>query len=577
MKITIAQTAGFCMGVRRAMEMVLDTPGKHDGPIYTYGPLIHNPQVLDLLSEKGITILSEVPARGDGTVLIRAHGVPPEVKKKLGQAGFTVLDATCPRVIKVQAIIKKHARKGYTTIIVGNRDHPEVVGLLGYTGHDGHAVAGLDELKALPPFDRAIVVAQTTQDEQLYRELSEWTSRYYPHYKIFTTICDSTSRRQTEMKRLAQTMDALVVVGGRESGNTRRLTEIAKKSGKPAFPIETEADLDLAAFEKTQHVGITAGASTPNWMINRVFRTLEKISIKKGRSWHRALFILRRGLLLTNTYVALGAGCLCFACAKLQGFEGPFSYVLVAMLYVFSMHILNNLIGSKSDRFNDPGRAHFYQKYRPLLVTLAVLAGSYGLITAATMGPLPFLVLLVMSLLGLSYNLPLVPASVSQSHYRSIREIPGSKTVLIALAWGVATAVFPALASIGKITVATMVVFIWSTSLVFVRTAFFDILDMQGDRIVGRETIPLIYGQKSTTRLLKQALVALPLLLILATAVSLVTDLGVALTASPLFLFMVIIIHEQGHMLPGIRLEFLVESGFILAGFITLIWMMLAG
>ena len=577
MKISIAQTAGFCMGVRRAVEMVLDTPGKHEGPIYTYGPLIHNPQVLDLLTEKGISILSEVPVRGNGTVLIRAHGVPPDIKKKLVQAGFSVLDATCPRVIRVQAIIKKHTRKGYTTIIVGNRDHPEVVGLLGYAGHDGHAVAGLDELKALPPSDKAIVVSQTTQNEQLYRELSQWTSRHYPHYKVFTTICDSTSRRQTEVKRLAQTMDALVVVGGRESGNTRRLTEIAEKSGKLAFQIETEADLDLAAFEKIQHVGITAGASTPNWMINRVFRTLEKISIKRGRSWHRALFVLRRALLLTNAYVALGAGCLCFACAKLQGFEGPFSYVLVSMFYVFSMHILNNLIGSKSDRFNDPGRAYFYEKYRLLLVTLAVTAGSYGLITAATMGPMPFLVLLVMSLLGLSYNLRLIPASVSQGRYRSIREIPGSKTVLISLAWGIATAVFPALASIGKISMATMIVFIWSTSLVFVRTAFFDILDMQGDRIVGRETIPLIYGQKSTTRILKRVLVALPMLLILAAAVSLVTSLGVALTASPLFLFMVIIIHAQGYMLPGIRLEFLVESGFILAGLITLIWMMIAG
>ncbi len=121
-----------------------------------------------------------------------------------------------------------------------------------------------------------------------------------------------------------------------------------------------------------------------------------------------------------------------------------------------------------------------------------------------------------------------------------------------------------------------MIVFIWSTSLVFVRTAFFDILDMQGDRIVGRETIPLIYGQKSTTRILKRVLVALPILLILAAAVSLVTSLGVALTASPLFLFMVIIIHAQGYMLPGIRLEFLVESGFILAGLITMIWMMIA-
>ena len=577
MKITIAQTAGFCMGVRRAVEMVLDTPGKQAGPNYTYGPLIHNPQVLDLLTERGITILSEVPAQGEGTVLIRAHGVPPDIKKKLSRAGFNVLDATCPRVVRVQAIIKKHTRKRYTTIIVGNRDHPEVVGLLGYACHGGHAVAGLNELKALPPFDRAIIVAQTTQNEQLYREISEWTNNHYPNYKVFKTICNSTSRRQAEVKRLTQTVDALVVVGGRESGNTQRLTEIAKKSGKPAFQIETEADLDLSVFDKFQHVGITAGASTPNWMINRIFRTLEKISIKRGRSWYRALFFLRRGLLLTNTYVALGAGCLCFACAKLQGFEEPFSYVLVAMFYVLSMHILNNLIGSKADRFNDPGRAHFYQKYRPLLIILAVTAGSYGLITAATMGPIPFLVLLVMSLLGLSYNLRLIPAWVSQGHYRSIREIPGSKTVLISLAWGIATAVFPALASVGNISTATVVVFTWSTSLVFVRTAFFDILDMQGDRIVGRETIPLIYGQNPTTRILKIVLVVLPVFLILAAAVSLVTNLGVALTISPLFLFLVIVIHERGYMFPGIRLEFLVESGFILAGFIALIWMMIEG
>ncbi|RUA02942.1 MAG: 4-hydroxy-3-methylbut-2-enyl diphosphate reductase [Deltaproteobacteria bacterium] len=573
MKITIAKTAGFCMGVRRAVEMVLDTPSKYNSPIYTFGPLIHNPQVLDLLSEKGITTLTKVPDHGEGTILIRAHGVPPETKAQLSRAGFTVLDATCPRVIRVQVIIRKHTRKGYTTIIVGNRNHPEVVGLLGYAGQNGHVIAGTEELKALPVFDQAIIVAQTTQNQQLYEQITRWTGKHRAHYKIFNTICNSTSRRQIEVKELAHRSDAIVVVGGRESGNTRRLAEIVRETGKPAFQVESETDLNLADFGSLNRVGITAGASTPNWVLRRVFRTLDKESITKGRALHRAFFTLRRALLLTNIYVALGAGSLCFACAELQGFYDHFSTVLVTMLYVFSMHIMNNLIGAKADRFNDPGRAHFYQKYKLPLVLLAIMAGGYGLIIAATMGVLPFTVLLLMSLLGLSYNLPLLPDIFTKGRYRSIRDIPGSKTVLIAIAWGVATAVFPALVHINGISPATVVVFFWSTALVFARTAFFDILDMQGDRIVGRETIPLLFGEQATTRFLKLILTISPLVLIFSAAISLVTSLAVGLTVSPVFLYLVIAFHEKGHMLPGIRLEFLVESGFILAGLITLTWM----
>ncbi|MBA3037204.1 MAG: 4-hydroxy-3-methylbut-2-enyl diphosphate reductase, partial [Desulfobacterium sp.] len=130
MKILVAKTAGFCMGVRRAVEMALDLPNKHKGPIFTFGPLIHNPQVLDLLNEKGISIINDIPENGFGTVLIRAHGVPPGTKKSLKDSGFKVIDATCPRVIKVQTIIGKHAKDGYTSIIIGDKNHPEVIGLL---------------------------------------------------------------------------------------------------------------------------------------------------------------------------------------------------------------------------------------------------------------------------------------------------------------------------------------------------------------------------------------------------------------------------------------------------------------
>ena len=164
MKILLAKTAGFCMGVRRAVEIVLDAPSKHENPICTYGPLIHNPQVLNLLEEKGISILNNIPDHGSGTVLIRAHGVPPRTKGNLKKAGFKIIDSTCPRVIKVQTIIRKHAKQNYASIIIGDKDHPEVIGLLGYAGEKGCVVDNLNDLDSLPSFDRAIIVAQTTQN-----------------------------------------------------------------------------------------------------------------------------------------------------------------------------------------------------------------------------------------------------------------------------------------------------------------------------------------------------------------------------------------------------------------------------
>jgi 4-hydroxy-3-methylbut-2-enyl diphosphate reductase len=162
MKIVIAKTSGFCMGVRRAVEMVLDAPEEHLNPISTYGPLIHNPQVLEILKEKGISAFNETPQQGSGTVLIRAHGVPPATRDELKEVGFNVIDATCPRVIKVQTIIKKHLKKGFASIIVGDKNHPEVIGLHGYGGDKSYVAKNIDELVALPRFEDAIIVAQTT-------------------------------------------------------------------------------------------------------------------------------------------------------------------------------------------------------------------------------------------------------------------------------------------------------------------------------------------------------------------------------------------------------------------------------
>ncbi|MBU0767975.1 MAG: 4-hydroxy-3-methylbut-2-enyl diphosphate reductase, partial [Proteobacteria bacterium] len=575
MKILIAKKAGFCMGVRRAVEMVLDAPNKHENPICTFGPLIHNPQVLDLLREKDISILEHIPEYATGTVLIRAHGVPPQTKQNLKKAGYKIIDATCPRVIKVQTIIRKHAKINYASIIIGDKDHPEVIGLLGYAEGKGFVVDNLDDLESLPSFEKAIIVAQTTQNTLFFEEIKKWANNKFPHYKIFDTICDSTAKRQVEVQNLADSVDAVIVVGGQNSGNTKRLAEISKKTGKPTYHIETESEIDVDALSEVKCIGITAGASTPNWVIKKIYRTLEALPYKNKQGLQRVIFPIQRVLLLTNIYVSIGAGCLCYACIKIQGITNNLHHVLISMLYVLSMHILNNLIGTKADRYNDPDRSSFYNKNKILLAFLAFTAGGIGLMTAYSVGWIPFLILFGMSIMGLSYNLRLIPKRFSYDKYWRLRDIPGSKTVLIAMAWGIVTSVLPRLSVSGNIHLNMAIIFSWSLSLVFVRTAFFDILDMQGDRIVGKETIPILLGEKRALRLLKTILVINFGILFVSSAFQLISSLGFALLICPAFVFIILSAHERGYMLPGIRLEFLVESNFVMAGVMTLVWSLL--
>ena len=565
------------MGVRRAVEMALDAPSRHQQPIFTYGPLIHNPQVLAMFAERGITVLKTIPQAGAGTVLIRAHGVPPCVKLELRQAGFVVIDATCPRVVKVQSIIKSHARKHYAVIIVGDQDHPEVISLLGFAGKNAYVVGSLQALKELPEFEQAIIVAQTTQNKGFYEEVKAWAADRHPEYKVFDTICDSTEKRQYEVLDLARGVDAIVVVGGKNSGNTRRLAEIVSHSGKPAYFVESEEELDLESLAHLQCIGITAGASTPTWIIKRVVRALEQIPLKRWQGWRSFLMRMQRLALLTNFYVALGAGCLCYAATHLQRLPTSLPALNVAVLYLMSMHILNHLTGRAEDRYNDPDRERFYRHHKKLLTTLALSAGALGLVAAYQMGGVLFLTLLAMSLLGLSYNLTLVPRGLIRGlKFRRIRDLPGSKTILIAVAWGIVTAGLPALDSELGTWSAGLPAVIWATGIAFCRSAFFDFLDMQGDRIVGKETIPILLGPENSLRLLVAILAMTIALLPLGALSGLFSPLAFLLIVAPAFLWMIIIAYKRGQMLPGMNLEFLVESLFVLTGLLTFCYLLLA-
>lgn len=567
MKIIVAKTAGFCMGVRRAVELALEAPAQHQPPIRTFGPLIHNPQVLALFAERDVTVLDRIPASGEGTVLVRAHGVPPADKQRLKQAGFAVIDATCPRVVKVQSIIKSHAAKGYAAIIVGDQDHPEVISLLGFADDKGYVVGSMASLQTLPAFDNAIVVAQTTQNEAFYRQVKAHVADRHPHYKVFDTICDSTEKRQAEARRLAMEVDAVIVVGGKNSGNTRRLVEIVAESGKPAYHVETEAELDPDALSHVQTIGVTAGASTPTWIIKRVVRALEQMPIKRRKGWRSVVMRIQRLALLTNAYLALGAGCLCYAAIHLQNLATSLPALNAAFFYVMSMHILNHLTGRAEDRYNDPEREQFYNRHKWFLTAMAMAAGALGLVAAFRMGPMPFWALLAMSLMGLSYNLRLIPATMAHRFkFRRIRDVPGSKTILIALAWGVVTAGLPALAADDGRGLSGLSAMAWAACIAFARTAYFDLLDIQGDRIVGKETIATLLGPERAMRLIKVVTAAGAIYLPVAALLGVLTPLAYVMIVIPVYFWMLIVFQESGRLLPGLRMELLVESLFVLTG-----------
>lgn len=280
MNVILAQSSGFCFGVKRAMDMALETgeQAPADESVFTDGPLIHNQQALERLSERGVVPLEKLAESLDGTIIIRSHGITPERRKRLEQTGAAILDATCPRVHKVQSIIEEHAQKGYFVIIVGDAHHAEVEGLLGYAGDAGMAIQQQNDLPPdLDPDSKVCLVAQTTQNRENFLKLAEQIKQRLRHVEVFDTICNANRRRQEELIQLCPKVDAVVVVGGRHSGNTKRLYEIAQETGVPTFFAETSDDLDREKLEKYQTVGVIGGASTPSWILEDVVKELKRI------------------------------------------------------------------------------------------------------------------------------------------------------------------------------------------------------------------------------------------------------------------------------------------------------------
>ena len=275
MKVTLAKSAGFCFGVKRAVDTVYERLAE-GGAIYTYGPIIHNEEVVSDLEKRGVIVvqnMEELRDKPQGTVIIRAHGVEKGVCEQIEALGFSVVDATCPFVLKIHRLVERHSREGAQIVIVGNEVHPEVRGIKSWSSADCTTVIG-DRNDAenftADKGKKVCIVSQTTFNYNKFQELVEIIKEKGYDIIVLNTICNATEERQTEAKALAGKSDAMIVIGGRNSSNTQKLFEICKKECKNTYYIQTVKDLEPAGFKPVDNVGITAGASTPNNIIEEV-------------------------------------------------------------------------------------------------------------------------------------------------------------------------------------------------------------------------------------------------------------------------------------------------------------------
>jgi (E)-4-hydroxy-3-methyl-but-2-enyl pyrophosphate reductase len=577
LRVKLAKTAGFCMGVRRAMEIVLTEINKGTRPLYTYGPLIHNRQVSALLETKGVKAIDDIEGFDNGTIVIRAHGIPPSVRRRIKSSGLRIRDATCPRVAWVQAIIRSHTKRGYHAVIVGDRDHPEVMGLMGYADGRAHAIKSAEEVARLPRMQKLFVVAQTTQSGENFQEVVKAIQARFPHALVFDTICDATYSRQEEVRAFSGQVDGVVVVGGYNSGNTQRLVQISREAGMSTFHVETGKELSKKELAAMETVGVTAGASTPNWMIKSIVREIEGIQSRTETVLGRWLLGVGRFLLLSNIVVAAGAFALAYAAAILSGRRADILYPALAFCYVYAMHVLNRLLDKGASAYNDPEVANFYRKYRTFLVSSGIISIITALVLSYYLGPMVFFAMAGLNLLGIIYSIPLVPEKIRHLwDYSRIKDIPGSKTLSEALAWGAVIALLPLLEGQKIGLLAAVAAFIFVFCLTYIRSALFDIFQEQGDLIVGVETLPITLGEERTLLLLKGVAVFAGVILIAAPLTGATGPFAYLLLLCVLSSALCLVAYERKWLHPGRRLEALVEGNFYLSGLLGLIWQILA-
>jgi 4-hydroxy-3-methylbut-2-enyl diphosphate reductase len=493
---------------------------------------------------------------------------------------INLIDATCPKVAQIQRLVAHNAKEGFRIIIWGTCGHPEVEGLLGFGGEGAVVVRTPEELLELDSSGKALLVAQTTQDIRAYGAIKEAALLHFGgKVTIRDTICEATKSRQDELVALASKVDGLVVVGGKDSGNTKRLYNIGLELGAKSIIVEEPDSIPEDFTQDLSSVAIGAGASTPIWQIRKVSHRLRALDRQGQGSPLAFIHRLLRALVLSRIYMALGTGSLGCAMSLALGISPPALFFGLFFYFGHAMHILNGFLDRDSARYNDPDLASFLYKYRLPMILAGVMSLSLSLSAAYLAGCKIFLLTLFQAALGLMYAIPLPFGFLAKRGIRRLKDLPFAKLIAISGGWALFV-IAPdflhnppllsfdlhglKLAALGFSLVFTQV---------FVRTFLMEMQDARGDRIFSSSTLSAILGLTRSAWLITSILALWTIALILSYFL-----MGASLLilffilTGPLYNGLVLKRFFLNPWLGGFQFDLLLDTQFLLAGVAALLW-----
>ncbi len=581
MKIEIGKYAGFCDGVKNAVEKSFFCSLETNETIYVDGALIHNPQTIEMLEKNGVVSLEENAPPSelkDKKVIIRAHGVSPKRLGELKSVCKQVINLTCKYVSHVQSIVKKYSGRGYRVVVVGKSSHPEVVGIMGFVAEDsdGYVIIKESDISALPKDNKNIlVVSQTTMQSDMFENLAASLKEYYSESEDFViknTICSATSLRQKEAKELAERNDVVLVIGGGNSSNTKRLYEVASAITQAHY-IEKESDLDKIDFSSYERVAITAGASTPDWLIENIVNKLyerEKSGIKKYVGFLLKFFTY------SNLFFAMGAFFISLMISHVLGVGNIHKIGIMTSLYYF---ILSSISHYTNDTLaiNNNAQYKFFAKIKPVMSVIVLLSIVGMLLIAFNLGRDILMLTLFSFVMGISYNMSLKNNSLAKSSFifSFLKKLSYIKALIISSAVVIllngSYIIYYSLnvyQQLGNLIFSTFIVFFF----MLMRQAFFDIKNSQSDKIIGSKSITTFIEIEKLYKLF----IILPVICSLAIVLLVyfgVYDVGkLKYIVAFLYAFIIVIFIEKNNMIrKEYSFSFLIDSPLYVVGLLALL------
>jgi 4-hydroxy-3-methylbut-2-enyl diphosphate reductase len=562
MKIEMAQNSGFCMGVRKAVLRIVNELNSSDDKIYMYGSLIHNPQTIEVLKNRGLITDDLLDDLNNKVVAIRTHGIPVDENKRVKKNAARTINLTCSRVARVQSIIKKYSSEGYYTIIIGDKEHAEVIGLKSYASASVHVVSNSSDINKIEKAEKYIIVSQTTYERNHFNKLVDDILKKYKNIKVIDTICDSTRLRQEDVKQgIERGIDTLVVVGGKNSANTRSLAKIGLDNGIKTFHIETDNELKKDDFKGREYILVTAGTSTPGWIINNV---LEKLYIFKNESRNIIIKVINHYLQIlirSNIISSIAALFMVLIAQVYAGISIDIQSGIIAALFIFVMYSVNNFLDRKFLIKSNPYKYNIYDQYGVHLIIVSIITFFLSIYLSMQVSLSLTLLLLVPYIFGLIYSTQLTKNVVKNINIDLFKKIYNTK-IVTGFGWIVAVVVIPYLEKNVSWDIYLSAA-IYFFLFIFTRHLIIDFAAFQGDLILGRDTLPTWLGVKKVA-VLTYIIIAIGSLFFIAISITTGRTIFLVLLLCIIYYALLLNKIQKADYLISIKYEVVIDFNYII-------------